>query len=339
VVHLGASGALQDPAWLRVTKRPVAADVSQVIAAEFVVDCDVDNQLCRWFCRPSLLLFCLLSSCASIHCWRRRGWPPARSHLLGCISFIGIRDYEEAGCLFRKISSSVHHEDVLRTRHSWEGLPQLSATTRLPQMRLLKIAAYSISWSGAQRAAFRMPSAASVLQGFHRQAPWGNRGSPHLSCPEQAAARRHVRLHQHRCRRRRRGNTRPGTRSRCRGELVLLPRRGGKRPEHLARADASRPRLSEWQSWRRRRRRRQPRRHHRQGNQAHRRCLPGTCCGGCSRPRPRPRERAPVHCTPGPAAAARRAGVHLLEVRKARPPRPRPSPAPWLRGLGAPRPG
>ena len=44
-VHLGASGALQDPSWLRVTKRPVAADVSQVIAAEFVVDCDIDNQV------------------------------------------------------------------------------------------------------------------------------------------------------------------------------------------------------------------------------------------------------------------------------------------------------
>jgi hypothetical protein len=44
-VHLGANGALQDPAWLRVTKRPVSANVSQVIAAEFVVDCDVDNQV------------------------------------------------------------------------------------------------------------------------------------------------------------------------------------------------------------------------------------------------------------------------------------------------------
>ena len=44
-VHLGASGALQDPAWLRVTERPVSANVSQVIAAEFVVDCDVDNQV------------------------------------------------------------------------------------------------------------------------------------------------------------------------------------------------------------------------------------------------------------------------------------------------------
>ena len=44
-VHLGASGALQDPAWLRVTERPVSANVSQVIAAEVVVDCDVDNQV------------------------------------------------------------------------------------------------------------------------------------------------------------------------------------------------------------------------------------------------------------------------------------------------------
>jgi len=44
-VHLGASGALEDPAWLRVTKCPGSADVSQVIAAEFVVDCDVDNQV------------------------------------------------------------------------------------------------------------------------------------------------------------------------------------------------------------------------------------------------------------------------------------------------------
>jgi len=44
-VHLGASGALEDPAWLRVVKRPVSANVSQMIAAEFVVDCDVDNQV------------------------------------------------------------------------------------------------------------------------------------------------------------------------------------------------------------------------------------------------------------------------------------------------------
>jgi hypothetical protein len=44
-VHLGASGAHQDPSWLRVAKRPVSANVSQVIAAEFVVDCDVDNQV------------------------------------------------------------------------------------------------------------------------------------------------------------------------------------------------------------------------------------------------------------------------------------------------------
>jgi len=35
----------QDAAWLRVTERPVSADVSQVIAAEIVVDCDVDNQV------------------------------------------------------------------------------------------------------------------------------------------------------------------------------------------------------------------------------------------------------------------------------------------------------
>jgi len=41
--HLGASGALQDPA--RLMERPVSANVSQVIAAEFVVDCDVDNHV------------------------------------------------------------------------------------------------------------------------------------------------------------------------------------------------------------------------------------------------------------------------------------------------------
>jgi len=44
-VHLGASGALQDPAWLRVTKRPISTNVGQVIAAEFMVDCDVENQV------------------------------------------------------------------------------------------------------------------------------------------------------------------------------------------------------------------------------------------------------------------------------------------------------
>jgi len=44
-VHLGASGALEDPAWLRVAKRPVSANVSQMISAEFMVDCDVENQV------------------------------------------------------------------------------------------------------------------------------------------------------------------------------------------------------------------------------------------------------------------------------------------------------
>jgi hypothetical protein len=42
-VHLGAGGALEDPAWLRVAKRPVLANVSQVISAEFMVD--VENQV------------------------------------------------------------------------------------------------------------------------------------------------------------------------------------------------------------------------------------------------------------------------------------------------------
>ena len=44
-VHLGASGALEDPAGLRVAKGPVSAHVSQVISTEFVVDCDVENQV------------------------------------------------------------------------------------------------------------------------------------------------------------------------------------------------------------------------------------------------------------------------------------------------------
>jgi len=35
-VHLGASGALQDPAWLRVTKRPVSANAGQVIALPYI---------------------------------------------------------------------------------------------------------------------------------------------------------------------------------------------------------------------------------------------------------------------------------------------------------------
>ena len=48
--HLGASGALQDPAWLcvTVTELPISADVGQVIAAEFVVDSlvlDVKDQV------------------------------------------------------------------------------------------------------------------------------------------------------------------------------------------------------------------------------------------------------------------------------------------------------
>ena len=44
-VHLGASGALEDPAGLRVAKGPVSAHVSQMISTEFVVDCDVDDQV------------------------------------------------------------------------------------------------------------------------------------------------------------------------------------------------------------------------------------------------------------------------------------------------------
>jgi len=44
-VHLGASGTLQDAAWLRVAERPVSADVGQMIAAEFMADCDVNNQV------------------------------------------------------------------------------------------------------------------------------------------------------------------------------------------------------------------------------------------------------------------------------------------------------
>ena len=44
-VHLGASGALEDLGRLRVAKRPVSANVSQMISTEFMVDCDVDNQV------------------------------------------------------------------------------------------------------------------------------------------------------------------------------------------------------------------------------------------------------------------------------------------------------
>jgi len=44
-VHLGASGALEDPAGLRVAKGPVSANVSQMISTEFVVHCNVENQV------------------------------------------------------------------------------------------------------------------------------------------------------------------------------------------------------------------------------------------------------------------------------------------------------
>ena len=44
-VHLGASGALEDLGRLRVAKRPVSANVSQMISTEFMVDCDVENQV------------------------------------------------------------------------------------------------------------------------------------------------------------------------------------------------------------------------------------------------------------------------------------------------------
>jgi len=44
-VDLGASGALEDPAGLRVTKGPVSAHVSQMISTEFVVNCDIEDQV------------------------------------------------------------------------------------------------------------------------------------------------------------------------------------------------------------------------------------------------------------------------------------------------------
>jgi len=44
-VDLGASGALEDPAGLRVAEGSISAHVSQMISAEFVVDCDVDDQV------------------------------------------------------------------------------------------------------------------------------------------------------------------------------------------------------------------------------------------------------------------------------------------------------
>ena len=44
-VHLGASGALEDPAGLRVAKGPVSAHVSQMISTEFVVNGDIEDQV------------------------------------------------------------------------------------------------------------------------------------------------------------------------------------------------------------------------------------------------------------------------------------------------------
>ena len=44
-VDLGASGALEEPAGLRVAEGSISAHVSQMISAEFVVDCDVDDQV------------------------------------------------------------------------------------------------------------------------------------------------------------------------------------------------------------------------------------------------------------------------------------------------------
>ena len=44
-VDLGASCALEDPAGLRVAEGSISAHVSQMISAEFVVDCDVDDQV------------------------------------------------------------------------------------------------------------------------------------------------------------------------------------------------------------------------------------------------------------------------------------------------------
>ena len=43
--HLGASCVLEDAVWLRITERPIATDVVQVIATEFVVDGNVENQV------------------------------------------------------------------------------------------------------------------------------------------------------------------------------------------------------------------------------------------------------------------------------------------------------
>jgi len=43
--HLGARGGLERPGWVCVAELPVAADVSHVVAAEFVVDSDITDEV------------------------------------------------------------------------------------------------------------------------------------------------------------------------------------------------------------------------------------------------------------------------------------------------------
>ena len=44
-IHLGASGVLEDEVGLRITECPIATDIGEVIATEFVVDGNVENQV------------------------------------------------------------------------------------------------------------------------------------------------------------------------------------------------------------------------------------------------------------------------------------------------------
>jgi hypothetical protein len=199
------------------------------------------------------------------------------------------------------------------------------------QLTLHKIAACCISWRGAQRAAFGVPTTASALRGIHRS-PTAKRQSP---CLLPGADQRLLTC----------TSLLLSTSSRefSAEEALKVSRRalpaGPSRRRsvgRVARTDASRPRRSEWQP-QLHRRRREPRRHRPLGSQVHRRCHQGAGGGGGSQPGDR--YRAPGQRTPGPAAAAGRAEVPLLDARKAHVVHPRPSLAPAPRGLEATRPG
>jgi len=106
------------------------------------------------------------------------------------ISFIGNRGFVQAAYFTRFHTASMTRmlSDFTKLLHCHKATTDVAAG-RPSSLTPHKIAACCISWHGAQRAAFGVPTAASALQGFHHLAQRGHRHVPRLSCPERPDAR------------------------------------------------------------------------------------------------------------------------------------------------------